>query len=165
MNTLTDLQEMAIDNLPNLQSFVIDDLPISLRELTVGSVGGISRKTEPTWNRLKYLSVLRIKGDDTVNAFVVPLLPAYLMTLCICGLSDKSIDWKWLQHLTSLQNLEIVNAPKLKLLPKKGLPSSLLVLSITHCPLLEASLRRKQGKEWRKIAHIPSIIIDGELIT
>jgi hypothetical protein len=26
-------------------------------------------------------------------------------------------------------------------------------------------LRRKQGKEWRKIAHIPSIIIDGELIT
>ncbi|GAU39302.1 hypothetical protein TSUD_119070 [Trifolium subterraneum] len=82
------------------------------------------------------------------------------MTLCICGLSVKSIDQKWLKHLISLQNLEIVNAPKLKSLPKNGLPSSLLVLSMTHCPLLEAILRRKQGKEWRKIAHIPSIIID-----
>ncbi|WJX89814.1 hypothetical protein P8452_71782 [Trifolium repens] len=61
MNTLFDLQEMEIDNLPNLQSFVIDDLPISLQELTVGSVGGILRKTEPTWDRLKYLSILRIK--------------------------------------------------------------------------------------------------------
>jgi Leucine-rich repeat (LRR) protein len=165
MNTLFDLQEMEIDNLPNLQSFVIDDLPISLQELTVGSVGGILRKTEPTWDRLKYLSILRIKGADTVNAFVMPLLPAYLVTLCICGLSDKSIGRKWLQHLTCLQNLEIVNAPKLKLFPKKGLPSSLLVLSMTHCPSMEASLRKKQGKEWRKIAHIPSIIIDGELIT
>jgi hypothetical protein len=38
MNTLTDLQEMEIDDLPNLQSFVIDDLPVSLRELTVGSI-------------------------------------------------------------------------------------------------------------------------------
>jgi hypothetical protein len=63
------------------------------------------------------------------------------------------------------KTFEIVNAPKLKLLPKKGLPSSLLVLSMTHCPLLGAILRRKQGKEWRKISHISSIIIDGELIT
>ncbi|CAJ2638854.1 unnamed protein product [Trifolium pratense] len=165
INTLTGLQEMEIDNLPNLQSFVIDDLPINLRELTVGSVGGILWNTEPTWERLKCLSVLRIKGADMVNAFVVPFLPAYLVTLCICGLRDKSIDRKWLQHLTSLQNLEIVNAPKLKSLPKNGLPSSLLVLSMTRCPLLEVSLRRKQGKEWRKIAHVPSIIIDGELIT
>jgi hypothetical protein len=112
MNTLTALQEMEIDNLLNLQSFVIDDLPISLRELTVGSVGGILRNTEPTWIRLKCLSVLRIKGGDMVNMFVVPFLPTFLVTLCMCGLDDKNIDWKWLQHLTSLQNLEIVNALK-----------------------------------------------------
>ncbi|CAI8588799.1 unnamed protein product [Vicia faba] len=30
---------------------------------------------------------------------------------------------------------------------------------------LLCSLRRKRGKEWRKIAHIPSIIIDDKLIT
>ncbi|XP_073224727.1 putative disease resistance RPP13-like protein 1 [Cicer arietinum] len=143
MNTLTNLQEMEIDNLPNLQSFVLDDLPISLQVLTVGSVGGIMWNT-PTWKHLNRLSVLRIKGGDTVNMLMVPLLPASLVTLCICGLNDTRIDRKWFQHLISLQNLEIINALKLKSLPKKGLPSSLSVLSMTRCPLLEASLRRKQ---------------------
>ncbi|KAK2386069.1 putative disease resistance RPP13 protein [Trifolium repens] len=165
MNSLTGLQEMEIDNLPNLQSFFIDDLPSSLQELTVGSVGGIMWNTEPTWEHLTCLSVLRINGNDTVITLMVPLLPASLVTLCICGLSDTSFNGKWLQHLTSLQNLEIVNAPKLKSLPKNGLPSSLSVLSITRCPLLEAILRRKQGKEWRKIAQIPAIIINDVLIT
>jgi hypothetical protein len=165
MNTLTGLQEMDIDNLPVLQSFVIDDLPSSLQELTVGSVGGIMWNTEPTWEHLTRLSVLRINCNDTVNSLMVPLLPASLVTVRICGFNDKSIDRKWFQHLTSLQNLEIVNAPKLKSLPRNGLPSSLSVLSMSRCPLLDASLRRKQGNEWRKIAHIPSIIIDDELIT
>jgi len=165
MNTLTDLQEMEIDDLPNLQSFVVDDLPISLRELTVGSVGGIMWNTEPTWEHLTCLSVLRINGNATVNTLMVPLLPASLVTLCISGLDNTSIDGMWLQHLTSLQNLEIVNAPKLKSLPKQGLPSWLSVLNMTRCPLLKAKMRRKRGKEWRKIAHILSIIIDDELIT
>jgi hypothetical protein len=165
MNTLTGLQEMEIDNLPVLQSFVIDDLPSSLQELTVGSVGGIMWNSKPTWEHLTCLSVLRINGNDTVNSLMVPLLPASLVTLCIRGFNDKTIDRKWFQHLTSLQNLEIVNAPKLKSLPKNGLPSSLSVLCMSQCPLLDVSLRRKQGNEWRKIAHIPSIIIDDELIT
>ncbi|KAL5077272.1 hypothetical protein RYX36_016256 [Vicia faba] len=164
MHNLTNLQEVEIDNLPNLQSFVVDDLPYALRELTVGSVGGIMWNIEPTWEHLTCLSVLRINGDGTVNMLMRPLLPASLVTLCIRGLNNTSIDGTWLQHLNSLQNLEIVNAPKLKSLPK-GLPSSLSVLSITRCPLLVATLRRKRGKEWRKIVHIPAIIIDDELIT
>ncbi|XP_058721750.1 putative disease resistance RPP13-like protein 1 [Vicia villosa] len=165
MNSLAGLQEMEIDNLPNLQSFVIDELPSSLRKLSVGPIGGIMWNTEPTWEHLTCLSELRINGDDVVNTLMGPLLPTSLVKLCICGLNDTSIDEKWLQHLTSLQNLEIINAPKLKLLPKKGFPSSLSILSVTRCPLLEAILRNKWGKEWRKIAHIPSIIIDDELIT
>jgi len=164
MKSLTGLQGMEIDNLPNLQSFVIDDLPESLQEPTVGSVGGIMWNTEPTWEQLTSLYVLRINGNDTVNSLMVPLLPASLLTLCVCGLTDTSFNGRWLQHLNYLQNLEIVNAPKLISLPKKGLPSSLSVLSLTRCPLLEASLRRKRGKEWRKISHIPTIIIDDELI-
>ncbi|XP_058734859.1 putative disease resistance protein At3g14460 [Vicia villosa] len=165
MHTLAVLQEMEIDNLPNLQSFAIYVLPYALRELTVGFVGGIMRHSKHSWEYLPYLSVLRINGDGTVKMLMGPLLSAKLVTLCICGLGDTSIDDKWLQHLTSLQNLEIVNAPKLKFLPKKGLPSSLSLLSMTRCPLLVAKLRRKRGQEWRKIAHIPAIIIDDELIT
>ncbi|XP_058745131.1 putative disease resistance RPP13-like protein 1 [Vicia villosa] len=165
MHTLTNLQEMEVDSLPNLQSFVIDDLPSSLQELTVGSVGGLMWNTKPTWEHLTCLSVLRIKGDDMVNSLMRPFLPSSLVTLYICGFSNTSFEGKWLQHLTSLQNLEIFNAPKLKTLPKKGLPSSLSVLSMTCCPSLQASLRRKRGREWRKIAHIPAIIINDELIT
>ncbi|CAK8564609.1 unnamed protein product [Lathyrus sativus] len=165
MHTLTNLQEVEIDNLPNLQSFFIDDLPSSLQELTVGSVGGIMWSARSTWEHLTCLSGLRINGDNTVNLLLMPLLSVSLVKLCICGLNDTNIGELWLQHLTSLQNLEIINAPKLKLLPKNGFPSSISVLSVTRCPLLEASLRRKRGINWLKIAHIPAIIINDELIT
>jgi len=151
MNSLTGLQEMEIGNLPNLQSFVIDDLPSSLQELTVGSVGRIMWNTEPTWENLTCLCVLRISGNDMVSSVMVPLLPTSLLMLCVCGLTNTSFDGRWLQHLNSLQNLEIVNAPKLMSLPKKGLPSSLYVLSLTRCPLHEASLRRKEGKSGVKL--------------
>ncbi|XP_058758783.1 putative disease resistance protein At3g14460 [Vicia villosa] len=163
MHALTGLQEMAIDNLPNLQAFVIDDFPSSLQELTIGSVGGIMQNYRPAWEHFTCLSVLRINGDD--NMLMGHSLPASLMTLCIYDLKDKVINRKWFQHLNSLQKLEIVNAPKLKSLPKEGLPSSLSLLSITCCPLLEASLRRKRGRDWRKIAQIPFIIINDKMIT
>ncbi|XP_058721748.1 putative disease resistance protein At3g14460 isoform X2 [Vicia villosa] len=165
MNSLSGLHEMEIDNLPNLQSFVIDELPSSLRKLSVGFVGGIRWNTGPTWKHLTCLSELRINGDDMLNTLMGPLLPKKLVKLCICGLNDTSIDEKWLQHLAYLEHLEIINAPKLKSLPKKGFPSSLSVLSVTRCPLLETSLRKKRWKKWRKIAHVPSVVIDEELIT
>ncbi|XP_058784620.1 putative disease resistance protein At3g14460 [Vicia villosa] len=114
MNNLAGLQEMEIDNLPNLQSFVIDELPSRIQKLSVGSVGGIMWNNEPTWEHLTCLSELRINGDDIVKTLMGPLLPKTLVKLCICGLNDTSIDERWLQHLTSLQNLEIINAPKLK---------------------------------------------------
>jgi hypothetical protein len=168
MNTLASLQKMEIHDLPNLQSLSMDDFPISLRELSVGNVGGILWNT--TWERLTSLSVLLIAGDDIVKALMkteVPLLPAFLVSLVICGVEDiKCLDGKWLQHLTSLQHFTILEAPKLESLPKAGkFPSSLKVLRVKQCPLLEESLRRKRGKEWRKVAHIPSILIDIEMIT
>ncbi|XP_058721756.1 putative disease resistance protein At3g14460 [Vicia villosa] len=155
MNSLADLREMEIDNLPNLQSLVINELPSSLQKLSVGSVGGIMWNTEPSWEHLTCLSVLRINGDDTVNMLMGPLLPTSLVKLCICGLNDTSIDEKWLQHLTSLRKLEIINAPKLKLLPKKGFPSSLSVLSVTRCPLLEAICGKNGGKNGVRLLTFP----------
>src|SRR4051812_32462683 len=102
-------QVMEIDNLPNLQSVVMEEFPDSLQKLSVSSVGGIMWNTEATWEHLTYLLELRINGGDIVNTLMGPLLPTSLVTLCICGLNDTSIDEKWLQHLTSLQNLEIIN--------------------------------------------------------
>ena len=166
MNTLVALQELEIKFLPNLQCFAKDGFPVSLRQLSIGHLGGISQMG--SWERLNCLSVLRIAGDDFVNAVMkmeVPLLPASIVSLFISNLDNiKCLDGKWLQHLTSLQNLEFSFFDKLKSLPEEGLPS-ISVLRIMHCPLLEASLQRKRGKEWRKIAHIPFVIINDEVIT
>jgi hypothetical protein len=145
-----------------------------------------------TWEHLTALSVLRITGDDIVKAVMnmeVRLLPISLVTLSIGDVEDiECLDGLWLHHLTSLENLVFSSCNNLKSLPKKGfpsslknlkltrcndlkslpeegLPSSLKELTIDECPLLKASLLGKRGKEWRKIAHIPTIFIDEELIT
>ncbi|XP_058721590.1 putative disease resistance RPP13-like protein 1 [Vicia villosa] len=164
--TLTSLQEMAIHHLPNLQSFPIDML-INLRELSVGNVGGILWNI--TWQHHTSLSKLAIWGDDIVKALMesqVPFLPTNLVSLRIYGFEDiECLDGKWLQHLTSLHTLDIGYALKLKSLPEKGeLPCSLKKLHINYCPLLEANLQRKKGKEWRKISHIPIIYVNDEII-
>ncbi|KAK2440029.1 putative disease resistance RPP13 protein [Trifolium repens] len=190
INIRASLQKMSICGLPNLQSCSINDFPISLRELRVNKVGGVLWNT--TWEHLTSLSELRIRGDDIVKAVMnmeVRLLPISLVTLSIGDVEDiECLDGLWLHHLTSLENLEFFRCNNLKSLPKKGfpsslknlklwfcndlellpqvgLPSSLKELTIHECPLLKASLLGKRGKEWRKIAHIPTIVIDSELIT
>jgi hypothetical protein len=167
ISILASLQGMSIGCLPNLQSCSINDLPISVRKLHVDRVGGVLWNT--TWEHLTSLSVLRINGDDIVKAVMnmkVRLLPISLVTLSIAYVQDIAcLDGLWLHHLTSLENLEFSCCYNLKSLPKEGLPSSLKKLTIRECQLLRASLLVKRGKEWRKIAHIPTIVIDSKLIT
>ncbi|XP_058721539.1 putative disease resistance RPP13-like protein 1 [Vicia villosa] len=167
IKNLTSLQEMTITGLPNLQSFPIDDIPINLRGLSVGKVGGILWNS--TWEHLTSLSKLDIEGDDIVKGLMkrkVPFLPTNLVSLGIFRLEDiECLDGKWLQHLSTLHKLEICNSPNLKSLPEKGeLPSSLKELYINFCPLLKENLRRKKGKEWLKICHIPKIFINWKII-
>ncbi|KAK2439752.1 putative disease resistance RPP13 protein [Trifolium repens] len=166
MNTLVSLQELRVFSLPNLQHFAEEGLPINLRKL---SVGGIVWNMECSLECLNNLSVLEIGGCDIVNKLMrmeVSMLPSSLMSLHIYQLDDiEFLDGKWLHNLTSLQNLEISDAPKLKSLAEEGLPSTLSVLSISDCPLLEATWQKKKGKEWRKIAHIPCILINYKIIS
>ncbi|XP_045823582.1 putative disease resistance protein At3g14460 isoform X2 [Trifolium pratense] len=166
MNTLVSLQELRVFSLPNLQHFAEEGLPINLRKL---SVGGIMWNMECSLQCITNLSVLEIGGCEILNKLMrmkVSLLPSSLMSLHIYQLDDiECLDGKWLHHLTSLQNLEISDAPKLKSLPEEGLPSSLSVLSISDCPLLEATWQKKKGKEWRKIACIPCILINYKMIS
>uniref|UniRef100_A0A7N2LP36 PGG domain-containing protein n=1 Tax=Quercus lobata TaxID=97700 RepID=A0A7N2LP36_QUELO len=87
-----------------------------------------------------------------VESFPVEnLLPTSLTTLFLDGFQNlRSLDNKGLQHLTSLQQLWIVNCPELKHMPKVGLPVSIYYLRISF----SKQCKEKKGKEWRKIAQI-----------
>ncbi|XP_014627915.1 putative disease resistance protein RGA1 [Glycine max] len=76
----------------------------------------------------------------------------------------KLLDGKGLQNLTSLQMLHMYNCPSFESSPEDQLPSSLVILSLRKCPLLEARYRGQNGKYWSKIAHIPAIQINEKVI-
>ncbi|XP_057457658.1 putative disease resistance RPP13-like protein 1 [Lotus japonicus] len=167
---LTALRGLTIQSLPNLEYFAKEGLPVNLRDLAVCSPRSFWTETISEWGlqRLTCLAALRIGGDNLLTVLMniqVPVLPTSLVSLVICNLHDvKCLGGIWLQHLTSLEKLEICYSPKLESLPEEGLPSSLSVLIIRQCPLLEASCHSNGGKECPKIAHIPCIIINRQVI-
>jgi hypothetical protein len=68
------------------------------------------------------------ESEDVVSFPEPGLLPSGLSFLQISGFPNmKSLDKKGLQHLTSLQRLTLRDCPKLKYMPKEGLPSSLSI--------------------------------------
>ncbi|XP_061982448.1 putative disease resistance RPP13-like protein 1 [Populus nigra] len=110
---------------------------------------------------LPSLSHLDIGVDENVESFPEEmLLPSSLTSLKIDSLKHlKSLDYKGLQHLTSLKQLIIRNCPLIESMPEEGLPSSLSYLGIYSCPMLGESCEREKGKDWPKISHIPCIYI------
>ncbi|GMN53690.1 hypothetical protein TIFTF001_022824 [Ficus carica] len=68
------------------------------------------------------------------------------------------------QGLTSLEQLVIGRCQELRCLPEEGLPVSLSYLCISDCPLLRPRCEKNGGEDWPKIAHVPRIEINWELI-
>ena len=77
-------------------------------------------------------------------------------------LKKKSLDKNGLQHLTSLQQLHVLDCLKLESMPKEGLPTSLSIIQIEGCPLLRKWWQSKKGKERREIPDVDHVLIDGE---
>ncbi|RDX94833.1 putative disease resistance RPP13-like protein 1, partial [Mucuna pruriens] len=139
INTLTGLQELSVCELPCLESFAEEGLPFNLRKLEVIDCGALSMISITRWGTqwLPFLLELTIGGDDLVDAFMKKLLlPTSLVSLCIRDISF--LNDEGLQHLVSLENLQIVNCLNLKLLPEKELlPLSLstdVFLTTNPCP-------------------------------
>ena len=162
---LTSLQDLYITDCPEIDSLPEGGLPPNLSQLRILNCCKLMAcRREWGLHTLPFLRTLWIGGyeEERLESFPeVRFLPSTLTYLSIEDFPNlKLLDSKGLQHLTSIETLEIKRCKKLKYLPKQGLPSSLSLLYLIDCPSLKKRCRRDKGKEWPNISHIPCIVFD-----
>ncbi|CAN6566972.1 unnamed protein product [Malus baccata var. baccata] len=167
IHTLTALRELVIIT-PNVESFAEGGLPPNLQSFKISGCEKLRPSVE-YWGLQRLVSLRRFfiyrREDLLEKVLKEQLLPTTLHSLVISGMESlKSLEGKGLQHLISLQELDIRYCDSLEFLPKEGLPASLSFLSIMKCSSLEKRCQKKTGQEWSKIAHIPCIKIDDQII-
>ena len=165
---LPSLLYLNLWDCPELESFPEGGLPSNLQILEINWCDKLFlRRMEWGLQSLHSLREIRIwyYGGEVGSFPEEALLPPSLVHLNILFTHLTSLNGRGFQHLTLLKQLEIWVCDNLQRLPEEGFPASLSILDIFDCPLLKKRYRRKNGKEWRKISHIPFIRIDNEVIT
>ncbi|KAL5802193.1 hypothetical protein ACOSQ4_030498 [Xanthoceras sorbifolium] len=166
IHTLTSFQELSIRDCENM-SLSEEGLPTKLAKLSIHGLKQYKPLMEWGLRNLTSLTHLDISGRPDGDCFqeedVRVTLPRTLTELWIRGFPElKSLPFKDFKDLPSLESLHINDCPELRSLP--SLPSSLLQLYISGCPLLKEGCKRDKGKEWSKIADIPRVEIDWKFI-
>ncbi|KAG6629624.1 hypothetical protein CIPAW_14G097500 [Carya illinoinensis] len=165
---LSSLTVLVILNCQEIESFPEGGLPSSLKELVIRNCEKLAAN-RMGWGLQNCSSLARFgfegKSENVVSFPEASLLPASLTILFISGFPNlKSLDKNGIQYLTSLDWLIINACPKLKSVSEEGLPPSISLLFITNCPLLNKQWQKRKGKEWRKIAHVPYKLVDGDIM-
>ncbi|KAG5539129.1 hypothetical protein RHGRI_019623 [Rhododendron griersonianum] len=167
MHTLIpSLKSLDLYDCLEIESFPEGGLPYSLTGLHIRNckklVGG---RRDWGLQTLPSLTGFYLGGEseDVLESFPEEgLLPPTVKYLRFGEMPDlKSLNGRGLQPLVSLKQMYISDCPQLQSLSVERLPTSLSELIIWKCPLLVPRCRREEGEDWHKIAHIPSIIIDG----
>nr|XP_027192844.1 LOW QUALITY PROTEIN: putative disease resistance RPP13-like protein 1 [Cicer arietinum] len=156
METLTSLEYLYLKNLPKLSFCEGACLPPNLEYIYIGSVRITTPIFEWGLQRLTALSTLSIgSDDDIVNTLLKEiLLPISLRDLFIHHLSEiKSFEGNGLRHLSSLEALCFNDCPRLEYLLEDTLPSSLKILRIVKCPLLEARYKSQ------RLEHLSNLVL------
>ncbi|CAL5444298.1 unnamed protein product [Camellia sinensis] len=168
MHTLfPSLQSLVLSGCPEIESFPEGGLPSSLHSLKIRNCSKLTaRRREWDLQRLPSLRHFRLVGGDGVESFPEEgLLPATLMSLRIDYLPNlKSLNNRGLQLLGSLKYIKILGCPQLQSLVEEGLPTSLFMLELIGCPMLKPRYLKGEGQDWHKIAFVPVIHMDGEVI-
>ncbi|KAH0715612.1 hypothetical protein KY284_008517 [Solanum tuberosum] len=178
IKSLTSLQYLSINNLPQIQSMLeeglhsspslqclaifsfhqlqsLAPLPSSLSQLIIGDCPNL-KSLPPLPSSLSQLAI-----SDCCNLKSLPPLPSSLSQLTI----SDCCNLKSLPPLpSSLSQLTISDCCNLKSLPLKGMLPSLSNLSISKCPSLKPLLKFDKGKYWPEIAHISTIVIDHKYL-
>ncbi|XP_059445126.1 putative disease resistance protein At3g14460 isoform X2 [Corylus avellana] len=161
---LPSLEKLFISCCPQVESFSEGELPSNLNEISINCCDKLFAN-RMGWGLQKLQCLRRFTIWDHANDVESfpneGLLPTSLTHLHIGFFQKlKSLDKKGLQHLTALEDLDILYCPKFECMPKDGLPASLSTLRINGCPLLKKECERKEGEEWRNISHVPNKYID-----
>ncbi|KAG6632516.1 putative disease resistance RPP13-like protein 1 [Carya illinoinensis] len=158
---------LYLKNCPEIESFPEGGLPSKLSSIYIIDCDKlVTNRRGWGLQNLPSIRSLVIEGNcKDVESFPEAGLPPTSLRYLQIGKfpNMKSLDYKALRHLNSLESLRIKSCPKLKFM-QEGLPASISNLQISGCALLEKQLQSRKGKAWRKIAHIPRIYINDKLI-
>ncbi|KAG4148602.1 hypothetical protein ERO13_D05G295001v2 [Gossypium hirsutum] len=164
------LEHLSIRYCPEIESFPEEGLSSKLKTIEIGRTDKLIASMMRRARGLRTLPSLRgfeLSGAELeMESFPDEhMLPSSITSLTISDLPNlKFLDNMAFQHFTSLCELIINSCPKLKSMPEKSLLTSLSYLSINNCPLLRKRCKKKKGKDWPKVSHIPVIHNHGELI-
>ncbi|XP_027193530.1 putative disease resistance protein At3g14460 [Cicer arietinum] len=168
MNSLTSLKSLFLHRCPLIESFPFEGLPSSLTLLSISYCDKLTQQKNWGLENLESLTHFEVEGGciDIESFPDENILPRNIISLRISTLKSlKKLDYNGFQHLNALHTLEINCCDMLRSLPEQGLPSSLDHLSIQECPMLTPRLKPKVGKEWHKVARIPHIQIDDQVLS
>ncbi|KAG2674997.1 hypothetical protein I3760_13G163500 [Carya illinoinensis] len=135
------LYELDLENCPEIESFPEGGLPYKLSYISIKDCDKlVTNRRGWGLQNLPSIHFLTIKGNckDVESFPEAGLLPTSLRHLQISKFPNmKSLDYKALRHLNSLESLTIKSCPKLKFMQEEGLPASISTLRISGCALLE----------------------------
>ncbi|XP_049388417.1 putative disease resistance protein At3g14460 [Solanum stenotomum] len=161
LKSLTSLEYLFANNLPQMQSLLEEGLPSSLSELKLFSNHDLHSLPTEGLQRLTWLQRLEIRDCHSLQSLPESGMPSSLSKLTIQHCSNlQSLPESGLP--SSLSELRIWNCSNVQSLPESGMPPSISNLYISKCPLLKPLLDFNKGDYWPKIAHIPTIYIDLE---
>ncbi|KAG7950904.1 hypothetical protein I3843_13G140500 [Carya illinoinensis] len=165
---LPSLGRLYLGNCPEVESFPEGGLPSKVSSIYINDCNKlIANRRGWGFQNLPSIRHINVQGNckDAESFPEAGLLPTNLVYLKIGKFPNmKSLDYKALRHLTSLDEFSISSCPKLKFMKEEGLPASISTLRISECALLEKQLESRKGKARSKIDHNPYIYINGKLI-
>ncbi|XP_057498290.1 putative disease resistance protein At3g14460 [Actinidia eriantha] len=170
-------RKWGLQRLPSLRDFHLEDdedvgdsfpedglLPSTLTILSIVNLSNLKSLNKRGFQLLCSLKELIIREYSQLLSLPEEGFPTSLELLWIGQCPQlRSLPEEGLP--ASLKTLRISDCPQLQALPEKGLPPSLSELTIRDCPLLKPRCQRDRGDDWHKIAHIPVIVIDEEMIS